>query len=159
MIVIMLALAFVDSAFYNYIIFPVMCILIGYAIIKILNKIDSNNTPVIPTVTRTYTKTFAIYSTIITIIVVEIAHVISDLNDSMKLFYRVYNSSIQTTSFFGAINPIYVMIVAFIGLNLAWGYYYFKNSEKNWKDIIPYLGGIILIVAFYFMNLSKFITG
>jgi hypothetical protein len=164
MIAITIALAFMGSVFYEYIMFPAMCILAGYLIIKILKRIDTITTPGTPGLTANHTWIFAIYSTIITSIVVEVAHIITKLSENMKQLFvsgipDSTTAGVGVTSFFGTVHPIYVMIVSFVGLNLAYTYFYFKHPEKHWKDIVPHICGILIVVALYAMNLSRFITG
>jgi len=162
MIAITLALSFINSIMYEFIIFPLMCILAGLVTMRILNKIDAVTTP---TLTSTHTWIFAAYSTIITTIIVIITQILVNLNDSMSRLYSDINdvgavgSPGITLSIFGNVHPIYTAIVAFIGLNLTYIYYYYKHPEKSWKDFLPHLCGIMFIVGVYLIDVGRILTG
>jgi len=147
-----LALAFMKSPVYQYIAFPGLCILAGYIVIKVLNKIEAVTTP---TLTSTHTLIFAIYSTIITSIALIITQVINKLNSNISVLTDPGAPGLNFTSFFGTVHPIYTVLVTFLGLNLAYWYYYIKHPDKSWKDFVPHLCGIMILVIMYAADISR----
>jgi hypothetical protein len=155
LIAITLALSFIGSFLYQYIMFPALCILAGYIIIRILNKIDSIT---VPTLANTNAKIFAIYSTIITSILIIMAQIITKLDEAMQELSEIIGQG-TFVRFFGDISPAYVALVAFIGLNVAYWYDYHKRPDKNWKDFIPHIIGAVIILMIFLTNPSRIVTG
>ncbi len=146
LIVITLALSFSNSFIYKYFLFPAISIFAGYLSLKLVHKIDQVQAP---EVTSASALIFAVYSTIITAIIIFVTKTIDALNSRMSDIVVAPQQGIEVANLFGAASPIYGAIVAFIGLNLAYWIYYFKGPEKHWKDIVPHLCGIIVLVALY----------
>jgi hypothetical protein len=140
------------SGFKRYLFIMAVSILTGYLVLKTITKIDPVNSPVL---------IFAVYSTIITSIIIFATKTVVRLDDAMKQLSVSAQGNpdiggIGLTSMFGTINPISSAIVIFLGLNAAYGYYYYKQPEKDWKEFIPHLCGIIIMVAVYFLEIYLF---
>jgi len=152
LVVVTLALSFSNSVVYKYILFPAISVFAGYLSLKLVHKIDQVQAP---EVTSSSALIFSIYSTIITAIIIFITKTINILRHNMDALTIPSSqpgmASVGVSSFFGAASPIYSAIVVFLGLNLAYWIYYFKGPEKHWKDFVPHICGIIILVAVYFI--------
>jgi hypothetical protein len=147
-VVITAVLAFADSILYRFILFPAICIFAGYLALKLVHKIDEVQAPM---VTSASALIFSVYSTIITVAVILITKLIDLANHQMDYVAGPQSSGvgIDSASFFAPVNPLSSAMIVFIGLNLAHWIYWLRGPEKNWKDIVPHVCAIIVLVALY----------
>jgi hypothetical protein len=139
LLVIMLMMSFSGSDIQKYCAVIGLSLLAGYLVIKILNK----TSPI-----ETSTLIFAVYTTIITGIIIGVTKTIVRLDAAMNALSNSPDN-LGVTSMFGVVNPIYSALAVFIGLNVAYWHYYAKHPDKQLMDFVPHLCGLIIMVAIY----------